>query len=412
MSTSAGTDSDHRYERAVEWAPYVLLLVSTAIVSIDQSWTERAITAGLSAVAAGWVFVMFTRPGLARGGRQEQVRIYFAGLLVIAAVMMAHSVLYFVFAITGLLHSSLLRPSKVMVIGLAASSLVVNSGLLALPEPTVGSVSIYLIVVIIQTAAIAFGILGSQRVAELSEQRQRTVAELEAALEENAGLHAQLVAQAREAGVLDERQRMAGEIHDTIAQALTGVIIQLEAAQQALGDQTELQRHVDNATQLARDSLAEARRSVHALRPAALDGGQMPSVLADVAQRWSALNGVAVEVATTGQPRWLHPEIEVTLLRVTQEALANVAKHAGASRVGVTLSYMGELVTLDVRDDGAGLVQDRPPDGVGTGGGFGLTAMRQRVERLSGRLDIESEPGGGTAISAHIPAGLAEATDG
>ena len=161
-----------------------------------------------------------------------------------------------------------------------------------------------------------------------------------------------------------------------------------------------------------RDSLAEARRSVHALRPAALDGGQIPAVLADVAQRWSALNGVAVEVAMTGQPRWLHPEIEVTLLRVTQEALANVAKHAGATRVAVTLSYMGDLVTLDVRDDGAGLVQDRPPDGDGTRGGFGLTAMRQRVERLSGRLDIESEPGGGTAISAHIPAGAAQAADG
>ena len=319
--------------------------------------------------------------------------------------MMAHSVLNFVFAITGLLHSSLLRPSKVMVVGLAASSLVVNSGLLALPEPTVGSVAIYVIVVTIQTAAIAFGILGSERVAELSEQRQRTVTELEAALEENAGLHAQLVAQAREAGVLDERQRIAGEIHDTIAQALTGVIIQLEAAQQALGDQTQLQRRIDNAIQLARDSLAEARFSVHALRPAALDGGQMPAVLADVAQRWSALNGVAVEVATTGQPRWLHPEIEVTLLRVTQEALANVARHAGASRVGVTLSYIGDLVTLDVRDDGAGLVQDAAPGRRRNTGRFrahgdaparrtGLRSAGHRIRAGRGNGDLGAHPSG------------------
>ena len=102
----------------------------------------------------------------------------------------------------------------------------------------------------------------------------------------------------------------------------------------------------------------------------------------------------------------------MTLLRVTQEALANVAKHAGATRAAVTMSYIGDLVTLDVRDDGAGLVLDRCPNGVGTGVGFGLTAMRQRVQRLAGRLDIESEPGEGTAISAHIPAGLPEATDG
>lgn len=100
----------------------------------------------------------------------------------------------------------------------------------------------------------------------------------------------------------------------------------------------------------------------------------------------------------------MHPEVEVALLRTAQEALANVAKHAGASRVVLTLSYMVDLVTLDIRDDGVGFdpaaVGDRPQ----RDGGFGLTVMRQRVHRLAGTLEIESEPGAGTAIWAGIPA--------
>ncbi len=110
---------------------------------------------------------------------------------------------------------------------------------------------------------------------------------------------------------------------------------------------------------------------------------------------------MAGEVETTGDARALHPEVEVTLLRVAQEALANVAKHAGASRAGVTLSYMEDVVSLDVRDDGVGFVR---PNGSPAGSGFGLIAMRQRVDRLAGQLEIESEHGAGTAVSASLPA--------
>ena len=113
--------------------------------------------------------------------------------------------------------------------------------------------------------------------------------------------------------------------------------------------------------------------------------------------RWSATSGVAGEVETTGDARALHPEVEATLLRVAQEALANVAKHARAARAGVTLSYMEDVVSLDVRDDGAGFIPPTPPppsngskvngskvngskvNGSKVNGGFGLIAMRQRV---------------------------------
>jgi signal transduction histidine kinase len=245
-------------------------------------------------------------------------------------------------------------------------------------------------------------------IAELAEANQR----LEEMVAENTGLQAQLLTQAREAGAGDERQRMAREIHDTLAQGLTGIITQLEAAQQT-GSDAERERRIGNAKRLARDSLAEARRSVQALRPQALEDSRLPDALAEEVARWSVTSGLAGEVETTGEARPLHPEVEVTLLRVAQEALANVAKHADASRAGVTLSYMEDVVSLDVRDDGVGFAacgaDGRPAGGRPPGSGFGLIAMRQRVRRLAGQLEIESEPGAGTAVSASLPAiGLGE----
>jgi signal transduction histidine kinase len=204
--------------------------------------------------------------------------------------------------------------------------------------------------------------------------------------------------------VLDERGRMAREIHDTIAQGLTGIITQLEAADQARERPTDRDRHLENAKRLARESLTEARRSVEAGMPAALESRSLPDALREVAVEWSELNGIPVDVTITGDPVALHPEIEVALLRTGQEALANVAKHAGATRAALTLSFMGDVVTLDIRDDGVGFaVADRGPADA-SGSGFGLTAMRQRVARVAGSLAIESEPGGGTAVSARVPA--------
>lgn len=134
-----------------------------------------------------------------------------------------------------------------------------------------------------------------------------------------------------------------------------------------------------------------------ALRPEPLDGCRLSEAVAGVAERWSALNGIPVQVTTTGTVRPIDPEAEFALLRAAQEALANVARHAHATRVGVTISYMENEVALDVRDDGVGF------DPALLDGGFGLVAMRQRITALSGTLQIEAEPGGGTAISACVP---------
>ena len=215
---------------------------------------------------------------------------------------------------------------------------------------------------------------------ETIAELERTNARLEQVLAENAGLQAQLLVQAREAGVNDERRRLAAEIHDTIAQGLTGVIAQLQAAEE--------NEHVRRATDLARESLREARRSVQDLAPTHLEHDTLTEALQKVT------NGRA-HLTITGTAEPLHDELEAALLRIAQEALANAARHAHADRVGVTLSYMDDEVTLDIRDDGCGFT--RPSRG------FGLTAMRERAERVAGTLEIESEPGRGTAVSARVP---------
>jgi signal transduction histidine kinase len=384
--------------------PYILLAIPTVLVLLwpGVPLEARLIVAGLVAVTAAWVQVMFSRSPRPWQAHPVRMAVYMAGLLGFASVLMSISPLFLLFAITGFFHATVLRPWPLVILGVFLTSISIHLITTGFPWPTPELWVLFLAVIVIQTLAIGFGGLLGERLSESSEGRRRAIVRLEAALDENAALHRQLVERAREAGVLDERQRMAREIHDTIAHGLTGVVTQLEAAQAAADRPDEHNRHIDNAARLARESLVEARRSVEAARPEALERASLPAALASVAARWSALNDVPVEVTTTGEPVALHPEIESALLRTAQEALANVAKHASAARVGVTLSFMGDVVALDVRDDGIGFevsegqARTRP--------GFGLTAMRQRVSRVAGTLAIESEPGGGTAVSARVPA--------
>jgi signal transduction histidine kinase len=393
-----------RDEALVDYVGYLLLAVSavTGMFAGTGDSTQWAVTLLLTAVAAGWIHVLLGRSPRPRSEHPARMLIYFVGLLVIGGVLTARQPMYFVFLITGFFHASLLRPWPLAIGGVAATSILIHVLITGFPWPTTELWVMFGTIIVVQTVAIGFGIVIGERLKVLNQEREQAVERLEVALEENAGLHEQLVRQAREAGVLDERQRMAREIHDTIAHGLTGVITQLEAAEQAGDRDGDWQRHVDNAARLARESLAEARRSVEASRPGALETATLPDALSAVARTWSALNDIAVEVVTTGDPVSLHPEIETALLRTAQEALANVARHASATRAGITLSYMGDVVTLDVRDDGIGFRV--PETGEQRGSGFGLTAMRQRVGRVAGTLVIESEPGGGTAICARVPA--------
>lgn len=403
-ASSPGRSSYERWsDRLTDWCPYITLAISSVLALAFSTETvgERLVTAGLVAIAALWVYFGYTRAPQPRRAHHLWMALYFTGLLAIGTVLATRDYLFFIFLITGFFHATVLRPWPVLILGIFATSVIVNSVFGGFPN-TAEWWTIYIAIIVVQTLAIGAGVLIGERLAEQSEQRRVAVARLETALEENAGLHAQLLTQAREAGVLDERGRMAREIHDTIAQGLIGIVTQLEAAEQARDRPEDWQRHVRNAIGLARESLSEARRSVEGSRPEYLETARLPEALAEVARQWSELNGIPVEVTTTGDVQPLHPEVEVALLRTAQEALANVGKHASAAHAWLTLSYMGDVVTLDVRDDGVGFAVPAATDE--RGAGFGLTAMRQRVTRVAGTLAIESEPGGGTAISARVPA--------
>jgi len=406
-----------RFERLQRFVPYLLLTFPLIPYVLSQNPSAGAvgITVGVAVAAAAWItWWVSLHPAWA--DRRWLMGIYFTGLIGFIAVLTIRSPWFAFFTWFGFLHAFRYLSGVWRWIGCAAVAVffaMAQAG--GFHRPTVSLVAIWLLLACVDVVLVGvFTFLGAKS-EEQNEARKHMIAELaeanhrlEEMITENTGLQAQLLTQAREAGAGDERQRMAREIHDTIAQGLTGIVTQLEAAQQTIHD-AERERRIDNAKRLARDNLAEARRSVQALRPQALENSRLPEALADEVARWSVTSGVAGEVETTGKARALHPEVEVTLLRVAQEALANVAKHASASRAGVTLSYMEDVVSLDVRDDGAGFAVAECNNGHLAGqtpaaGGFGLIAMRQRVSRLAGQLEIESEPGAGTAISASLPA--------
>ena len=141
--------------------------------------------------------------------------------------------------------------------------------------------------------------------------------------------------------MLAERQRMAREMHDTVAQGLTGIIAQMQAAEQRHEVPEPWRSPFEAVKQLARESLTETRRSVDALRPEASETARLAGALSDVVERWPTLHGLPVQLTTTGTPRPPAPEADFALLRTAQEALANIARHANAARAGVTLSYPG-----------------------------------------------------------------------
>ena len=233
-----------------------------------------------------------------------------------------------------------------------------------------------------------------------------TVANQTALALANLRLAAQAAEQGRTAGMLQERQRLAHEIHDTLAQGFTSIVTQLEAADQALEhDPAAAVQHLRRARWTARDSLAEARRTVEALRPEPLERASLAEALRRVAARWAAAHGstAQVNVVVDGEPSGNADEIDAALVRVAQEALTNVAKHASARTISVTLSHLDNLTLLDIQDDGIGFdAVDGAPRADSTGG-YGLTSMRERMAAVGGELVVESRPGEGTTIAARVP---------
>jgi signal transduction histidine kinase len=209
----------------------------------------------------------------------------------------------------------------------------------------------------------------------------------------------ELAEQGQRAAVFEERNRMARDIHDTLAQGFTGVIVQLEAAEDAIscGYRKEADAHLHRAGELARSSLTEARRSVHALRPRALQTHNFWDALKGIIKNTTVGTALHTTFAARGKLPTLPAAWQENLLHIGQEALTNTLKYAHARNFETRLSYRAKKLRLELRDDGAGFKVKDQSDGVG------LTGMRERVEQMGGELEITSLRGKGTRVTVVLP---------
>ncbi len=238
--------------------------------------------------------------------------------------------------------------------------------------------------------SVAFG-LWVFRIINQSDDRASLISEL-------GQTRAELAQANRRAGVLAERQRLSGEIHDTVAQGFSSIIMLLQAADAEVGREPAAAReHLSLALQTARENLAEARGLVAALAPAGLERGALDGALRRLTDTVPGHLGPPASFEVTGTAAPLPRPAEVMLLRVGQEALANVRQHAQARHVRVRLRYGEGQVGLEVTDDGVGFDPGTP------GAGYGLPGMRARADEAGGRLEVRSAPGLGTTVSVVVP---------
>ncbi|MEV4947187.1 ATP-binding protein [Streptomyces sp. NPDC053755] len=435
------TTVEERWRQFLRWGPYGLLGIATVLSAgaADQLMAAAEKRTGAGLVAAALALQLWwgahqrraqprtaRRPSAAEDGPPAGEAgadgivlvpcapgvasvVYFTSRTLLAFVLTWLNPFFAVYACAGYFDAVHLLPRRAAHAGLLLTAVIMagsQSGGLP-PASLLHWAAFGGLFALNACLALGFAHIGTKEAEKAAERAAtitalaRTNARLEQALAENAALQAQLLLQAREAGVADERRRLAAEIHDTIAQGLTGIITQLHVVT-ATPDPSLARVHLQRASDLARHSLGEARRSVQNLGPVALEHDTLPEALKTTVAGWSERTGVTTRFTVTGTEEPLHDEVAATLLRIAQEALANAERHSGASRAGVTLSYMGDEITLDVRDDGRGFDPSAVPVRPG-GGGFGLHGMRARAERLAGSVAVETGPGEGTAVCARVP---------
>jgi signal transduction histidine kinase len=374
------------------WDVYyaVVFAASLAIVQAGPLDPARRIiaTAALAAMVPWYIFL--GRPLMKQDTATEpRATIYLAGLVVLFAIAQSQAANAWFLAF-GLLpmcfHVTTARRAMAFVVIIN----VIAAGLDVWRDPGLPGA---LTALGILAFAVTFSYVYSRwmaRVIEQSLERAALIEQLEATRAELAAAHHQ-------AGVQAERHRLAGEIHDTLAQGFTSIVTLLQAGQASLDAASPARRHLDLALLTARENLAEARTLVTALTPAALEAGTLGDTVRRVTSATGAQAGIEAHAELTGTARRLPTGTEVVLLRVCQEALANVRKHADARQVRVRLCYAGTTVRLTVTDDGKGF------DPGGTNDGYGLKGMRDRVSQVGGTVEVASVPGRGTEVSAEVP---------
>jgi two-component system NarL family sensor kinase len=212
---------------------------------------------------------------------------------------------------------------------------------------------------------------------------------------------ARLFAQSAEFGAVSERNRLAREIHDTLAQGLAGIVLQLETAEVLLGvgdKRDKVERSIHQALELARSNLDEARRSVMDLRAAPLESRSLADALTALAKATEEQTPAFIRLHVTGANRPLPVRIETGLYRIAQEAVANAVQHASASQITIALELGPRQAKLVVEDDGKGFDPAQTPSGH-----FGLIGLNERARLFGGHLHLESEPGVGTRVEVSVP---------
>ncbi len=375
---------------------YLATLVGAATAAVadgDVSVAKRSAMGALAAAEAGWYVLIAVR-----WRYWEAPPARFAISMTVAAGLWLPLVVWHpafewtIFAAYGVAACPWLRRSIPTVAVL--TGLVVLADHLDGSPPVIGARIVTLVAI---GALVVLGHATMGAIARESERRRQLIVELEAT-------RAELAASERAAGASAERERLARDIHDALAQGFTSIVMLLEAADAKLPPGSAGARApLDQALQTARDSLAEARRIVWALGADAAGPGALASSLERLAERTAAGGGAEVDVVVTGEPATLDVQRELALLRTAQEAVGNARRHAAASHITVTLSWLGDEVILDVADDGEGF--EPAHVGARADGGFGLTSLAQRARDAGGSLTVDSAPGQGTTVSLALPLG-------
>ncbi|MFE7625537.1 sensor histidine kinase [Streptomyces sp. NPDC057509] len=366
----------------------LLALAAAKAVSDGQAHPGAVIVAAcvLAAVYVAGAAAPFVQPGTRAGAAWLAV----LGALWAALLVLSPDALWVAFPLYFLqLHLLPIRWSlpAVAVTATAAIASFLLHGQAVTPGTFIGP--------LLGAAVAVATVLGYEALFRESERRRELIEELVAT-------RAELAEAERAAGTLAERERLAREIHDTLAQGLSSIQLLLRAAERTLPGDAPATAHVRRAREAAQDNLAEARRFVRALTPPDLENGSLAAALERLSAR-TTTPALTVQFAVSGTPVELPTPYEVALLRTAQSALANTVRHAGARRAEITLSFMDTSVSLDVVDDGRGFGPEDPAGGDTESGGFGLPAMRSRARSLGGTLSVESAPGQGTAVALTLP---------
>jgi signal transduction histidine kinase len=364
--------------RSLAILPLVMLIPATALALVGPAAEPSRVwpTIALAAATALWLSAMAVHQRWA--GRMVLQTVYYLGLVCLTTALVAWNPFFMLVSWVLCVHAFLLFEARWAFFGAAAGGVLLTVAQAGSVVPTPPrSLPLFLLSLVVPLV-VAGWYLGRE-----TEARRRLIAELAAR---------------------DERQRIAREIHDTLAQDLSAAVTLLEGALAEGREQDRWKDRVRQARDMTREGLSEARRSVRALGPPLLDHRPLAEALPRLVHQWQERTGIPAAFRADGADTPLAPPIESALFRIAQSALANVAEHAGASQVHVTLSCLDDRIRLDVRDDGIGF----DPAGVvpaRTGGrGFGLAGVGERVRELGGTIEIESGPGTGTTLCVDLPA--------